>query len=122
MDLKLTNYDLDMGGGELSFIVGAEAVAQHLVMRWRTWLGETPYDQTAGVPYLQVFFASKAPNLNMIRMVLENIGLATPGMLTIELKDPVLDMTSTPNTLTITGFGTCTDGEIDFSEIIEVNI
>jgi hypothetical protein len=122
MDLKLTDYDLDMEAGDLSFVTGAAAVAQHLAMRLRTWLAETPYDQTAGVPYLQVIFAQKAPDLNMIRLVLEGVGIRTPGMLTLEIDDPVLDMTTTPNTLTVTGRGTCTDGAIDFTEIIEVTL
>ena len=46
MDLKLTDYDMDLTNGELSFVTGRDAIAQDVQMNLRTWLGETVYDTT----------------------------------------------------------------------------
>jgi hypothetical protein len=116
MDLLLTDYDMDLTNGDLSFINGAEAIGQDVTMRLRTWLGETVYDQSAGVPYTQVIFAERNPNLNSIQFILEQTILNTPGMLTVEL-DLKLDRET--RTLAVTGSGTSIDGEIDFSTLIE---
>ena len=48
MDLKLTDYDLDLTNGDLSFVDRLEAVRQDIEMALRTWLEETPYDRNAG--------------------------------------------------------------------------
>ena len=116
MDLLLTDYDMDLTNGDLSFVNGADAIGQDVTMRLRTWLGETVYDVSAGVPYLQVIFAERNPNLNSIRLILERAILETPGMLTIDLD---LNLNSQDRTLTVSGSGTSIDGEIDFTTLIE---
>ena len=117
MDLKLTDYDLDLTGGDLSFVEGKQARAQDIQMALRTWLGETPYDTTAGVPWLQAIFSQpKNPNIDAIRFILERRILDRPGVLGVQL-DPVFDRSS--RVLTITGTANTVDGEIDFTEIIE---
>jgi hypothetical protein len=118
MDLLLTDDDMDITNGELTFVTGPTAIGQHIKMRLRTWLGETPYATTAGVPYLQVIFKDRNPNLNSIKFILEQIVLATPGVIGVEL-EPVLDRQT--RTLTVTGTAESIDGEVDFSEIIEAN-
>lgn len=116
MDLKLTDYDMDLEGGELSFVRGPEAIAQHVQMRLRTWLGETVYDTTAGVPWLQVIFRGKNPNLNSVRFILEQNILRTPGVLGVDL---TLDLDGATRTLSVSGTIRSIEGEVDFSEIIE---
>lgn len=116
MDLKLTNYDLDITNGELSFVRSKDAIAQDVTMSLRTWLGETVYDLSAGVPYLQIIFKERNPNLTSIQFILEQNILRRPGVLTAAL-DLSLDTPS--RVLTVTGTLTSIDGEIDFTEIIE---
>lgn len=116
MDLRLTDYDMDLTNGELSWVTGREAIGQHLEMRWRTWLGETPYDIRAGVPWLQVIFKEKNPNLDSVKFILERIGLETPGVEGVALS---LDFDRAARTLTITGTAQTIEGEIDFSTLIE---
>ena len=70
MDLKLTDYDLDLAKGDLSFVTGIEAVRQDLEMSLRTWLAETPYDRSAGVPYLQIIFR-RGTTIEAIRFIIE---------------------------------------------------
>ena len=112
MDLLLTDYDVDLANGELTFVRGREAIAQDVKMRLRTWLGETVYDQTAGVPWIQAIFADKNPDLNSTRFILERQILATPGVTGITL-DLSFDRAS--RVLTVSGEMTSIDGEIDFT-------
>lgn len=116
MDLRLTDYDLDITNGELSWVTGAEAVAQDIQMRLRTFLGECVYDESAGVPYLQIIF-EKGTSSFSIESILRSQILATPGVISIE------SFTFTVDPLTRTFSGTSkvitTDGEIDFSIGVE---
>lgn len=116
MDLKLEDYDLELLNGELSFVLGKDAIAQDVTMALRTWLGETVYDLSAGVPYLQIIFKGKNPNLTSVRFILEQKILSRPGVLGVALEELELD----PNTreLKVAGTIDSVDGEIDFSEII----
>ena len=116
MDLLLTDYDLDITDGELTFVRGAEAITQDIRMRLRTWLGETPYDRSAGVPYLQVIF-ERGVEIDAVRFIIENQILNTPGVEQVTSLDVALE----PRTrvATITGRVLLVgDIEIDFSELI----
>ena len=116
MDLKLTGHDMDLTDGELSFVTGGIAIGQDIKMALRTWLGETVYDETVGVPYLQVIFKGTNPNLNAVRFILSQIVARRPGVLGVQLT-PVLDRPT--RDMTVTGTADTIDGEIDFSELIE---
>jgi len=117
MDLKLTDYDLDLTNGELSFVTGRDAIAQDVQMNLRTWLGETVYDTTAGVPWLQVIFKGKNPNLDSVKFILEQNILRRPGVAGVEL---TLDFDRDARVLNVSGTLESIEGEIDFSELIEV--
>lgn len=41
---------------DLVVIEGNDEIVQHLTYRLHTWLGESPYDRSAGVPYLDGVF------------------------------------------------------------------
>lgn len=91
-DLRLTNYDLDVTGGDVSWVEGVEAIAQDVTMRLRTWLGETQYAPRAGVPYLEVVFRRGEP-IEAIKLILETQALAAPGVTGVSLV-PDLDPTT----------------------------
>jgi hypothetical protein len=114
MDLLLTDHDMDITDGELSFVNGVTAVAQDVKMAFRTFLGETVYDTSAGVPYRQVIFIRGTP-LGAIKLILEQIAISRPGV-TGATFAPVLD--SVTRELSVTGTIYALDEEIDFSEII----
>ncbi len=114
MDFKLTDGDIDLTDGALSFVTGKEADVQALTMLFRTWLGETVYDQRAGVPYLQVIFKQRNPDLNSIRFILQRLALTRPGVLSI-----ALELSLEGRVLTISGEARTVNGEIDFTEQIE---
>ena len=56
MDLRTTEGDIELVGGDLDWVDGPEAVRQDIEMALRTWLGESADDRSVGVPYLQVIF------------------------------------------------------------------
>ena len=111
MDLKLTNFDLDLTDGDLSFVTDLDAVRQDIEMALRTWLEETPYDLSAGVPYLQVIFV-KGTNANSINFILRQI------ILDRENVTEILSLDSSVNRglreITITGSVRAFDAEVRF--------
>lgn len=115
-DLKLVDYDMDLTNGELSFVTGQEAIAQDITMSLRTWLGESVYAVNAGVPWLQVIFRGKNPNLDSINFILSQNALGRPGVLAVQLQ---LDLDSATRKLSITGNAQSIEGNVDFSVIIE---
>lgn len=118
MDLKLTDHDLDITNGELSFVTGAVAIGQDIKMALRTFLGEVPfYDESVGVPYTQVIFRGKNPNLDANKFILESIIRRRPGV--IGVLSLTLELDRTTRELSVNGTVETIDGEIDFSEIIE---
>ena len=99
-DLTLSNYDLQIVDGDLPWIDGLDAVAQDATMTLRTFLEETPYDRSAGVPYLQVIF-QKGVSLFAVRFIVVEVLLA------VDLIDAVLELDlaldSATRSLAITG-------------------
>ena len=114
MDLKLTGHDMDLTDGDLSFVNGKVAIGQDIKMAWRTFLGETVYDGTVGVPYVQIIFAQRNPNLNAVRFILQQIAERRPGVNSVSL---VPSLNSATRELTVTGSADTIEGEIDFSEL-----
>jgi hypothetical protein len=117
MDLRNTDDDMVIIDGELQFVTGQTAIGQHIGMRLKTWLGETVYDQSAGVPYLQVIF-QRIVSLDSVRFILSRVVLDTPGVISL-VADLDLDLDSQTRTLTASGTAVTIEGNVDFSTIIE---
>lgn len=114
--MLLTDDDITLTADQdLALVTLRPAIAQHLAMTWRTWLGETPYDTTAGVPYLQVIFNGQT-DLPATSSILTLIGEGVPGITGISL-DP-LDLDTQTRELTVIGRGTSEEGPIDFSLLV----
>ena len=112
MDLKIdSNEDLVIEHGDLVFVRGVDAIAQHIRMRLQCWYGESPYDQIAGVPYHTIIFQ---PNTSKesIRFILQQRVLLTPGVTGVELD---FDFDTETRELTVTGTATANDEEIEFT-------
>ena len=116
MDILLTDDDITFTQDQdLLLVTGQDAIAQHILMRLRVWLGETPYDESEGVPYLQVIFKGTA-DLQATKFILTDNILRTPGVTGAELDPLVLD--SATRELTVTGRATTIEGDVDFSLIV----
>jgi hypothetical protein len=99
--------DLDFTDGELRLLTGVEAIAQHLRIRFRTFLGEWHLDQRIGIPYFQHVFV-KNPNPVLIRSIFREVALGTPGVKLIARLE--LDLDRTTRTLSVSMSGNCDDG------------
>lgn len=100
MDLKLTDYDVDLTDGELSFVRLIDAVRQDIEMGLRTWLAETAYDRNAGLPYLQVIF-QRGTTVTSIRFIILQFLLARDGVEEVIELDTSVDRNN--RELTVTG-------------------
>jgi len=99
LDIKLTNEtdddndtlgDLHLTDGDVVWIDGAEAVAQHVRCRLRMFKGEWFLNEDEGVPY---FEDDDAPNLDAIfkkgmpdtriSQILRQVVLGTPGITSV---------------------------------------
>jgi hypothetical protein len=91
-DFKLdpVTGDLDLSTGDLQFVTGADAVAQHLLVRLRFYLGEWFLDTRVGIPYYSQILV-KNPNLAAIRTTYRQAILSTPGVETLERMDLEFD-------------------------------
>ncbi len=112
MDLKHTASDIDITNGELSFVTGLDAVRQDIEMTLRTFLEETPYDRSAGVPYLQLIFR-KSVTAEAVRFILLEIVLAIDSVTEVLQLDVVLDRAT--RELTLTGRARALNEELDFT-------
>ena len=112
MDLQLTNYDLDITNGLLSFVSGRDAIRQHLEMRLRTFLEEYVYDRSAGVPWVQVVF-KRNTSLASVDAILRQVITATPGV--EEVIELSLDVNRSTRVLTGTGRVRSSEGVLDFN-------
>jgi len=115
MDIKIdNNQDMLIENGDLVFVKDGNAISQHIGMRLRCWLGESPYDTKAGVPYLTVIF-QPGTTPSAIIFILEQVILQTPGVTGVKL-NYTLDREN--RELTVTGTAESIDGPIDFTEVI----
>lgn len=110
-DILASNGDMVFTNGELTFVTGQAAIAQQIEFRLKIFLGETVYDQSAGVPYIQVIFLKQTP-LDSIQFILEQQVSETPGVTGITEFE--LDLDTLTRTLTVTGRATTIEGDVDF--------
>lgn len=116
MDMLLVDDDIALTADQdLALVTLRPAIAQDIKMGLRTWLGETPYDTTEGVPYLQVIFAG-TPDVVAAQFILEQNILRRPGVTGVTLEP--LQLNPQTRVLTATGVATSEEGPIDFSFIL----
>lgn len=117
-DIKLNNDgDIDITNNAVRLTSGKDAIAQHLQSRYRTFLGEWFLNTEVGVPYYQEFF-TKQVNFNIIQGELKAAAVETPGV--IELVDFDFDFDYTRRVFTVNLSVNTIEGEINFSQIMEI--
>lgn len=113
MDLLLgADGDLVIEGGELQFVRGREAIAQHIGTRLRMFRGEWFLDRNLGVPYLDGVL-DRIPDVSLVTPILRRVILGTPGVDSVERLEFSLD--SETRTLTVLGEVVTTDGPVDLT-------
>jgi hypothetical protein len=115
VDIKLTNTgDIDFSTGDLVLLDGADAIVQHLKIRFRFFLGEWFLDPRIGIPYFEQILV-KNPDTNIVRSTFREVIIKTPGI--ANLQSLVLDYDGPTRVLSVSFIATTTDGEtIDFNE------
>jgi len=112
MDFKIdASGDMEIVDGELAYVTSAAAIAQHITMRLRTYLGESPYDRAAGVPYITVILQPNTPQFSR-ESILNAIVLGTPGVTACSMS---VTLDSSTHTLRASGVATGVDGPIEFA-------
>ena len=101
-DLKLdTAGNLDVTGHQLNIATGEEAIAQHLRIRLRFFLGEWFLDERLGIPYFRDILV-KSPNLDLINAIYRQVVQHTPGISSVRSVNVQLDAKS--RTLSVSPF------------------
>jgi|SRR3990172_2625271 len=114
MDLALdSSGDLAFEDGDLVLLDGTEAIAQHLAIRFRFFLGEWFLDQRIGMPFYQKILV-KNPNLALVRSLFNRAALDTPGILSVEKLET--NFNAGARTLALELRATGVDGPVTISE------
>lgn len=111
--LNSTTGDLDTEDGDILFVAGADAIAQHCTIRLRTFLGEYWLNQNVGIDYFGRVLI-KNPNMAVVQSIFRRTILGTPGV--ISLLEFTVDINKTTRTLSVTFRADTTEGPLDFSE------
>ena len=113
--LDPTTGDLAVTNGELTLTEGADAVAQYLRQKMKTYFGEWFLDQSVGLPYTQQIF-DKVKDPVALDALFKKAILETPGV--IELTAYSLTLDSTTREATLTFEARSTEGPITFNETL----
>ena len=119
-DLQLdsnTESDLLLTANSLTLTTGREAIRQHIQTTLRLFQGEWFLDTTAGVPWYQDILV-KGPSFAVVSAVLRNAILDVEGVLLLVTFD--MDFVASTRLMTLEFSVETTEGNIDFSELIEV--
>lgn len=113
MDMLVTDDDIVIDtNGNLVLVEGTDAIAQHIVMRLKTWQGESVYNVDAGVPYVQIIFAGNYEP-ESTRFIISNSALQTPGVTNASIDPPEFDADN--GAITITGNASTIEGDVNFA-------
>lgn len=117
MDVQFANGDMVLDElGNPVLVEGKEAKAQDIAMALGTWLEETPYDQSAGMPYLQVFFQGKDPDLSALEFIVNSAVTRREGVINSRC---TVTLDRATRVLTITGTAETEDGNVNFATVVE---
>lgn len=116
-DFKLDTFgQLDLSSGDLQFVTGADAVAQHLKIRLRFFSGEWFLDTRIGIPYFASFFV-KQPNLSAIESIYRRAITTTPGVDKLERYDQTFDRDTRELSVSFSARLAGDDVATDFNEV-----
>lgn len=80
--LDLTTGDIDLTGGALSIVSGAEAVTQELYIRFRFFKGEWFLNREEGVPYYEIL--GEKPSQATIEALFRKVITTCPGVISLD--------------------------------------
>ncbi len=113
------NGDLEITNNSLTLTDGVGAIEQHLLVKFRLFLGEWFLDTSLGVPYYSDILI-KNPSFVVVSEILKNVILETSGVLSLQKFE--FDFDSATREATLTFKALTDDGPIDFSQVVEVGV
>lgn len=108
--------DLQITKNSLTLTTSAEAIRQHLQIRFQIFLGEWFLDEDVGVPWFRDVLV-KGPSFAVVQEVLKKVILETPGVVELQKFDFTFDATTRQASLNFSAL--TTEGVINFSQIVE---
>lgn len=111
------NGDLAVVNNSLVLVDGADAIRQHLQVRFGLFLGEWFLDEELGVPWFRDVLV-KNPSFIVVQETLKGVVLDTPGVL--ELEQFSFEYDNATRVATLDFRCLTTEGFIDFSQEVEV--
>jgi len=116
-DIKLTadGHDIDMTNSTPSLVTGRDAIAQHLKIALRFFLGEWFLDTQQGIPFFDRILLRNYNEADVLQIFRSEI-LKVDGITGIQ--DLEITINAETRTMTVTGRATSIDGEIDFTQEI----
>jgi hypothetical protein len=115
-DLQLDdNGDILVTNDALTLVDGDAAIRQHLTIRLRFFLGEWFLDSRLGVPYFGSVLV-KNPNLVLVRGIMRQAILSTPGVASLERFDFTYTNATRKMELDFTVRRTSDGGLLDYSK------
>ena len=98
--------ELTITSGRLQRVSGGAEIVQGLRVRWRTIAGECVFAPGIGLPIFEL--NARVPTQRVEQLLTEQ-GLAVPGVVALDLGDPVLDNATRTLSVTFTGEGSLAD-------------
>ncbi len=93
------SHDITITGGQLSRVIGADAVVQSIRTKLAMYLGEWWLDFTAGTPWFQTILVSPA-DIQNAESLLKEIILSVPG--TVKIEEFSADFTAASRDFSVT--------------------
>ncbi len=88
-----TTFDLEIVDGDLTSVEQNAETVQHVTYRLHTWLSESPYDRTRGVPYKEGVFDVQP--MEGIALMIQQYVLDSDGVISVEPIESIeLDLTT----------------------------
>lgn len=111
------NGDLKVTDNSLSLVTAADAIRQHLQVRFGLFLGEWFLNEELGVPWFRDVLVKK-PSFVVVQETLKGVILDTPGVLEIERFE--FDYAAASRVATLSFTCLSTEGFIDFTQEVEI--
>lgn len=112
-----TTGDITLTNGDLTMVVDADAIKQHITTRLRTFFQEWFLDSRRGIPYIQHILV-KNPNPTVLDSIFKNAIIDTPGLIQITKFD--IDLDKSTRELSVIFSADTENGPIDFTEALGV--
>lgn len=113
--------DIDISSGDMVYLTGNEAIAQHVLVRLRFFSGEWFLDTRIGIPYFQQILV-KNPDDAAVRAIFIEAIVTTPGIDSLDSFEMDYDGPTRALRVTFAAKITDSDEPLVFDEELIINV